>query len=358
MSGRVLMAMSGGVDSSTAAYLLHEAGYEVIGVFMRTGIRLADASGGAARCCSAADAEDARQVASMMGIRFYVLNFEREFERLIEHFCQEYIRGRTPNPCIRCNQWLKFGKLLRLARAMDADFVATGHYARVEKSGGRFLLKRGVDGEKDQSYVLFSLSQEQLAHALFPLGEHHKSEVRELARKADLPVRDKPESQEICFIPDDDYGRVVRERFPESVRPGPIKDLAGKVLGKHPGIQFFTIGQRRGLGIALGEPRYIVEIDAADNSITVGRKTDTLGKGLIATDLNWIAFPGLPEPREVQAKIRYAHPAAPALLEPMKGNRVRVTFHTPQASITPGQAVVFYDHDLVLGGGWIETSKR
>lgn len=352
--GRALLAMSGGVDSSTAAYLLRERGYQVIGVFMRTGVRADEAAGGPPRCCSAADAEDARRVAKHLGIRFYILNFESEFSEIMDYFCQEYTRGRTPNPCIRCNQWLKFGKLLKLAKGMGADHVATGHYARVEEQGRRFLLKRGIDKQKDQSYVLSSLTQEQLAHTLFPLGNYTKTEVRKLARKAKLPVHQKPESQEICFIPDNDYGRLVRERFPELVKPGPIRDTFGNYLGEHRGIQFFTIGQRRGLGIAVGEPRYVLSISPADNSITVGKKQDLLKSELIASNLNWIAFPKLEQALKARAKIRYTHPAAACTVEPMGEDKVRVTFDIPQGSITPGQAVVFYDHDLVLGSGWIE----
>ncbi|MBM4044503.1 MAG: tRNA 2-thiouridine(34) synthase MnmA, partial [Planctomycetes bacterium] len=321
MGTRIVVAMSGGVDSSVAAHLLREQGYEVIGLFMRMGVsaEAPDAPTGRT-CCSAADAFDARRVAASLGIPFYVLNFEQQFRAIMDYFCAEYGRGRTPNPCIRCNEWLKFGRLLEFAKSLDAPFVATGHYARVERVavgaihesplptgdaprlgrvGERFVLKKGLDPSKDQSYVLFPLKQPQLASALFPVGSLTKKQVREIARKLDLRVKDKPDSQEICFVPDDNYRRLILERSGQPLRPGLIKDTTGKVLGQHPGIQFFTIGQRRGLGIATGKRRYVVRIDPVENVVIVGSYADALKREFIASDLNWIAIDRLDKPLSV-----------------------------------------------------------
>lgn len=351
---KVVVAMSGGVDSSVAAGLLKQGGYEVIGLFMRMGTPFGSSAEPRQRsCCSLEDAHDARRVAEALDMPFYVLNFQRDFEEIIDDFCREYARGRTPNPCILCNQRLKFGRLLRFARGLRAGHLATGHYARLGKANGRYILRKGLDPRKDQSYVLFSINQEQLSYALFPLGEMTKAEVREKARQMGLKTRDKPESQEICFVPEEGYGRFLLERTGGQVKPGLIKDTRGRVLGRHPGIEFFTIGQRRGLGLALGVPYYVVDIDPEGAVVVVGRDEELLEKEFVVTGLNWIAIEALDSERQAEVKIRYTHPASPAIIYP-EGDGVRVVFRQPQKAITSGQAAVFYDGDVVLGGGWID----
>lgn len=354
--GRVVVAMSGGLDSSTAAYLLRREGYEVIGLFMRTGVPAADEPG-RRRGCGPADAEDARRVARQLDIPLYVLNCKTDFDRLIEDFCREYARGRTPNPCIRCNTEIKFGKLLRYAHALGARQVATGHYARVERRGGRWVLRRGVDRRKDQSYFLFALSQEQLSRALFPLGGMTKEEVREVARRAGLPVEEKPESQDICFVPESSYRSLLRERLGPS-KPGPLVDLKGRVLGEHPGCEGFTVGQRRGLGIAMGEPYYVVAIHPETNTVVVGPEEALYARLCYVRRLVWGAIAGLRLPRRAQVQVRYQHRAAEALICPSGRDEVGVRFDEPQRAITPGQAAVFYEGDVVLGGGWLERVLR
>lgn len=355
--GPVVVAMSGGVDSSTAAYLLRRQGHQVVGLFMRTGVEVAEESG-RRRCCSLADAEDARRVAHQLDIPFYVLNCKADFDRLIEGFCAEYARGRTPNPCIHCNTEIKFGKLLRYAHALGARHVATGHYARVEQQrGGRWGLRRGVDRRKDQSYFLFALSQEQLSRALFPLGGMTKEEVREVARRAGLPVQEKPESQDICFVPGASYRSLLRERLGPP-RPGRLVDLSGRLLGEHPGCEGFTIGQRRGLGIAVGEPYYVVAIDPETNTVVVGPQEALYARTCYVRRLLWGALAGLRLPRPAQVQIRYQHRAAPALICPSGRDEVGIRFEEPQRAITPGQAAVFYQDDLVLAGGWLDRVMR
>jgi tRNA-specific 2-thiouridylase len=356
--------MSGGVDSSVAACLLREQGYEVTGLFMRTGTaappEAACPEGGGAPapdrhrgCCSALDASDARAVAGRLGIPFFALNFKEQFDRIIEYFAEEYERGRTPNPCVMCNEHLKFGRLADYGRAVGADFVATGHYARVVQAADGFRLTRAVDAVKDQSYVLFGIGREQLARTLFPVGTMTKAEVRDHARRFGLPLSNKPDSQDICFVPDRDYARVVREKRPQAFRPGDIVDADGRPLGRHEGIPNFTIGQRRGLGVAMGTPAYVTRIDAATGTVTIGPRADLDSDRLDASAVRWLVDPPA-GPRRVEVKIRYAHKAAPATLEPLSPDRVRVRFDTPQMAITPGQAAVFYDGDVVLGGGWID----
>jgi len=355
----VVVAMSGGIDSSVAAYLLKQQGYKVSGLFMSLGQCLNKLAPKRKACCSVFDAADARSVAEQIGIEFSILDFKSEFERLIEYFCSEYEAGRTPNPCIRCNQYLKFGRLLEVAEKQGADFIATGHYAQIEprKHSGCYLLKKGVDKTKDQSYVLFSLTQQQLGKIIFPLGTYTKKQVRKIAAEIDLPVKDKAESQEICFVPDNDCPGFLRQQLGKRIEPGPIRNLEGKIIGRHPGYQLFTIGQRHGLQIALGKPAYVVEIIPQSNTIVVGTKQDVYSKSLIADEVNWVSMKGLKagEALEVEAKIRYLHPVATARII-NEGTNIRVDFAEPQPAITPGQAVVFYQEDLVIGGGWIKQT--
>ncbi|MDQ1273153.1 MAG: tRNA-uridine 2-sulfurtransferase [Planctomycetota bacterium] len=357
MKTKVVVAMSGGVDSSVAAHLLVEQGYEVIGLFMRLGIDKLDSTTRTKICCSLEDANDARTVADQLGIQFHILNFKDAFNSIIDTFCNEYLNGRTPNPCILCNQELKFGRLLDFARMLNADFIATGHYARVEKPKERYLLKKGTDSRKDQSYVLFSLNQDQLSRTLFPLGTTNKESVREVAQNLNLKTKDKPESQDICFVLDNNYHSLLHERFGNLITPGILKDTQGNILGRHPGIPFFTIGQRKGLGVALGTPRYVVDISPQENTVVIGTDNELMEDELVASTLNWISLDTLHSPIAVQAKIRYNHIPVPATVYPCGIDKVRVVFHEPQRAITPGQAVVFYDNDTVVGGGWIERKS-
>lgn len=358
MKTKVVIAMSGGVDSSVAAHLLVEQGYEVVGLFMRLGIDKFDTITRTKVCCSLEDANDARTVANQLGIQFHVLNFRDAFDRIIDTFCTEYLNGRTPNPCILCNQDLKFGRLLDFAKMLNADYIATGHYAKVEKFHNRFLLKKGADARKDQSYVLFSLKQEQISRTIFPLGTTTKETVREIAGNLNLKTKDKPESQDVCFVLDNNYHTLLYERFGDRITPGLLKDTQGNVLGRHPGAPFFTIGQRKGLGVALGTPRYVVDINPQENTVIIGTDNELLEDELVASAINWISIDKLDAPMNVQAKIRYHHVAADATVYPYQTDAVRVVFKEPQRAITPGQAVVFYDNDTVVGGGWIERKNR
>ncbi len=357
MKQRVVVAMSGGVDSSTAAWFLKEKGYEVIGATMCIGM-LDKTQGGPARCCGLADIEDARRVALQLEIPFYVFQLREEFEKeVIQYFCEEYVNGKTPNPCILCNEKVKFGSFLNKALELEADFIATGHYARLDfdERIGRYLLKKGVDRRKDQSYVLFSLTQDQFRHTLFPLGELRKEEVRERALQLGLRVHDKPESQEVCFIPDTSYHSFLSERLKESIEPGPILDKDGNVLGKHKGIPFYTIGQRRGLRLAKGKPLYVIGIDREKNAIIVGGEEEVYSDTFIVNSANWI----VPQKMMVsshptQVKIRYKHAGSEASIFSKGEGELEVKFKSPQKAITPGQAAVFYDGETVLGGGWIK----
>ncbi len=366
MKPKVVVAMSGGVDSSVAACLLCEQGYDVVGLFMRVGVEWGADSSRAAQdsflpsgrlprrqgCCSAADAADARRVAGKLGVPFYVLDFKDDFDRIIDYFADEYQRGRTPNPCVICNEKLKFGRLVEYADAIGAAFVATGHHARVERRAGRHVLRRGRDAHKDQSYVLAGIDRLLLARALLPVGWMTKTQVRAYAKRASLNIYDKPDSVEICFVPDCDYARVVRERRPGAFRPGLVCDRHGRTLGEHEGIANFTIGQRRGLGIAAGAPIYVTALNAATNTVVVGDRDELLKRALIADQVNWLVDrPN--SPIRAAAKIRYTHAPASATVEPLPGERVCVRFDAPQSAITPGQAVVLYGGDVVLGGGRI-----
>jgi len=386
---RVLVAMSGGVDSSVAAALLVRAGYEVVGCFMRLGspgealeglrpweedAEACEAGDGVRighkGCCSVGDAADARLVAAELGIPFYVCNFKKDFGRIIDYFVDAYARGETPNPCVRCNDWLKFGKLHEYARQIGAGFVASGHYARIEHdrpAGPRLL--RGVDHEKDQSYVLFGAPRERLREMLLPIGVYEKSRVREMAREFGLPVFDKPDSQEICFVPDDDYAGLVERRRPGLAHRGDILDEAGERVGEHAGQHRFTIGQRRGVGVALGRPVYVVERDAASNTITVGPEERLLCASCEAGEANWLIDPPA-APMRALASWRAHGTLAPALVETLplerdttpsgRAGAFRVRFDEPQRAVAPGQAIVLYDidePDVVLGGGWIRSKR-
>jgi len=357
---KVVVAMSGGVDSSVTAALLKEGGYEVIGATMqiRPSNELADEAERFGGCCGLGAVADAKRVAYKLGIPHYVMNFRDLFaQKVIANFCREYSLGRTPNPCIRCNEYIKFDALLTRAKELEADFVATGHYARIERDevSGRYLLKKGVDRRKDQSYVLYVMTQNQLRHALMPLGGFTKERVRQVAGELGLPVADKAESQEICFIPDGDYTRFLKEYMPQAAKPGPVLDREGNTLGEHRGILFYTIGQRKGLGISAREPLYVVAIDRERNAIIVGTKREVYGDELIAANLNWIGIESLEQPLELKAKIRYRHREADAVITPiLSEDRVHVKFKQPQMAMTRGQAIVFYHKDSVVGGGTIE----
>lgn len=408
--------MSGGVDSSVAASLLLRDGYEVVGCFMRLGspgeslegmLSYEDTAAGSVcetggaggssglesrgtrktpvpegratsirigkqGCCSINDAADARLVAAELGIPFYVCNFKKDFGRIIDYFVKEYVDGRTPNPCVRCNDWLKFGKLHEYARQIGADFVASGHYARVERVGNEHHLLRGVDHDKDQSYVLFGVQREQLSHMMLPIGGMEKPAVREIAKQRGLPVFDKPDSQEICFVPDNDYAGLVERRAPDSAKRGAIVDTAGKVVGEHQGQHQFTIGQRRGLNLALGYRIYVVGKDVATNTVVVGGEDDLKSSVVEVGEANWLVGDDeLREPRRVMAKFRYNTPAAGATVERIldsiatesvrgkstpsgRTGRFIVRFDNSQIAVATGQAMVLYENDRVLGGGWIQ----
>jgi tRNA-specific 2-thiouridylase len=357
---KVVVGMSGGVDSSVAALLLKERGYEVVGIHLNIGISHIAYRRSYDKQRATSD-ELIRGMASKLNIPFCSLDLEREFkEEVINYFIKEYSKGHTPNPCVVCNRKIKFKALLKKAKELKADYIATGHYAKVvyNEKRKRYLLKKGRDRKKDQSYVLCALNQKQLKHTLFPLANFTKEEVRRKARE--LGIHDKPSSQEICFVPDADYRRFLetrsntnKEHESTQIREGLIVDREGKVLGKHKGIAFYTIGQRRWLGLALGKPLYVIAIDSDKDVIVVGNEQEILRDELIARDVNWIAIDGLKRSRRVKVKIRYQHREAEAAVTPLSKNKVKVKFEKPQRAITPGQAVVFYDKDIVLGGGWI-----
>lgn len=386
--------MSGGVDSSVAAALLKQAGHEVVGCFMRLGspgetldeLKPYDEAQEACEietsskpvkighqgCCSINDAADARLVASELDVPFYVCNFKKDFGRIIDYFVDEYANGRTPNPCVRCNDWLKFGKLHEYAKQIGADYVASGHYARTALGEDNTPhLRRGLDHSKDQSYVLFGAPREQLAHMLFPIGELEKPRVRDLAKEFGLPVFDKPDSQEICFVPDNDYAGLVETRLPQLSREGTIRDENGKEVGRHQGQHHFTIGQRRGLSLSLGHPIYVLSKDAKTNTVTVGPKARLATASCIAGEANWLTPPPT-DGASIRCWAKYRYNTRPALasvraLESISSDtpsgrhgRFEIVFDSPQEAVAPGQAMVLYsesDPDLVLGGGWIESTR-
>lgn len=356
MARRVLVAMSGGVDSSVVAHLLAAAGDEVLGVTMRLGNHdTVEPDADKPTCCGLDGIRDARRVASQLDIPYYAVNYEQLFaEKVVDYFADEYLQGRTPNPCVMCNQELKFGKLLELADDVGADCVATGHYARIGREGGAVTLSRAVDDTKDQTYVLFSMTQAQLAHTVFPLGGMTKGEVRDLARDLGLITAEKPESQEICFIPDDNYRRFLRERAPGVVQPGVIADKAGREVGRHSGAANYTVGQRRGLGISGDAPVYVTAIHAKDNVVVVGSSRELLRSECDVARVNWISGEAPTSPVQATVKIRYRDPGAVAKVFPTGDATARVEFVEPRRAITPGQAAVFYDRGRVLGGGWID----
>jgi tRNA-specific 2-thiouridylase len=367
MAGRVVLAMSGGVDSSAAAVMLREQGYEIIGLFMRSGateeacatgssnlLPIVQANSNKQGCCSASDAADARRVADRMDIPFHALNFQDAFGRIKDYFVDEYLSGRTPNPCVQCNNWLKFGKLWDFARQVGADHIATGHYAQTEVLPGESqpALIKGLDLTKDQSYVLFGLPRELLKNVLFPVGGNTKVEIRELAKQAGLRVHDKPDSQEICFVPDNDYAAFIRRYRGEYDTTGELVDTAGNVVGHHDGFEHFTIGQRKGLGVTFGSPRFVIKVEPDTKRVVIGHKEDLARHTLEANRLNWL-IDDVPTRITCEAKIRYLHHPEKCHVEILGEDRMQVEFEDPQYGVAPGQAVVLYSGTRVLGGGWI-----
>jgi len=356
---RVVVAMSGGVDSSVAAALLVEQGYQVIGVMMRLWAEppAPGGAGGENRCCTPQAVEDARRVAAQLGIPFYLVNYAAEFKAcVVDYFVAEYSRGRTPNPCLACNRHIRFGRLLRHALALEADYLATGHYAQVDRADGRYRLRRGADRQKDQSYVLYMLGQEELRHLLFPVGSLTKEQVRGMARQRGLPVAAKEESMELCFVADDDYRRFLHEHAPQGVQPGPILDTAGREIGQHQGLPFYTVGQRKGLGIAAAEALYVLHLDVQRNALIVGPARELGRRTLLAENVSYVNGEPPAGPLRVQAKIRSQAALADATWSPLDGGQARVEFDLPLRDITPGQAVVAYQGDVVLGGGIIRLT--
>ena len=359
---KILVAMSGGVDSSVTAAMMVEAGYDVTGITMRLGSPdTIEVEPERPNCCSLEGIEDARRVATQLGIPFYGVNYEDIFrEQIIDYFVEEYLVGRTPSPCMVCNRELKFGKLLDLAKSLECEAIATGHYARVEQhpETGRYLLRKALDLTKDQSYFLAALTQEQLKCAMMPLGEYSKAEVRDLARKYQLKTAEKIESQELCFVADTNYRRFIQDRIPEKIESGDIVDKEGNFLGKHQGVPFYTVGQRRGLGIAVGKPLYVTQLNAKDNTIVVGETDDLLEDTMHVERLNLISIDNLEEPIRAHVKIRSRDDGCAATVTPISDTEAVVKFDEPRRAITPGQATVFYDGEYVLGGGWIVDARE
>jgi len=354
---KVMLGMSGGVDSSVAAAVLLEQGYDVIGVTLKIweddNCNVPEIEGG---CCSLSAVEDARSVANKLGIPYYVMNFKDIFQnKVINYFTEEYLQGRTPNPCIACNRYIKFEEMLNKAVSMGIDYVATGHYAIIEydKTQNRYLLKKSITDTKDQTYALYNLTQQQLSKVLMPIGNYTKDKVREIAKDLGLPVFNKPDSQEICFVKDNDYAGFIEKNTTSKIPTGNFIDKNGNFLGKHKGIVHYTIGQRKGLGIALGRPMFVVDIDAKTNNVILGDEDEVFSNGLIANDLNFISIDKLNEPLLVKAKVRYSSKGSDATIYPLDEDRVKVVFKEKERAITKGQSVVFYNDDVVVGGGRI-----
>ncbi len=361
MAKKAMIAMSGGVDSSVSAKLMCDKGYECIGVTMRLYDNDMIGKKCSKTCCSEDDVADARSVAYSLGMQYYVFNFSDDFDRqVISRFVSAYENGFTPNPCIDCNRYMKFEKLFNRAQTLGYDYIVTGHYARIEKdeNTGRYLLKKAVDDTKDQSYVLYSLTQQQLAHTVFPLGSYRKTEIRKIAEENGFINAKKHDSQDICFVPDGDYAEFIKRYTGKDYPPGDYKDSSGRVLGKHKGIINYTVGQRRGLGIALGHHVFVLKKDIASNSVTLGEENELYFKKVIVKDLNFISVEKLEKSMRVKVKLRYRHTEQPAVIESMQDGQVLVTFDEPQRAPTAGQAAVFYDGDTVVGGGVIVKGEN
>lgn len=352
----VVVGLSGGVDSSVAAYLLKEQGYDVIGVTMQIWQEedscTVEENGG---CCGLSAVEDARRVAQKLDIPYYVMNFRKEFQKqVIDYFTREYLEGRTPNPCIACNRYVKWESLLKRSLEIGADYIATGHYARVEQlPNGRYAIRNSVTAKKDQTYALYNLTQEQLARTLMPVGAYTKDEIRKIAEEAGLLVAHKKDSQEICFVPDNDYARFIKNSTGKTIPKGNFVLADGKVIGEHQGIIHYTIGQRKGLNLSMGHPVFVTKIRPDSNEVVIGENEDLFVNTLICDRVNFMAMEGLDGEVRLKAKIRYNHPGAECVISPAEDGKVRVTFDQPQRAITPGQAVVFYQGEYVAGGGII-----
>lgn len=361
MQKKALIAMSGGVDSSVAAYLMIQKGYDCAGATMKLYDNPQCSQPGQRACCTPSDTEDARNVAARLGMLYYVFPMQEEFRKsVIDKFTSTYLNGGTPNPCIDCNRFLKFDALVKKAEELGMDYIVSGHYARIQKNPdtGRYLLKKGLDSTKDQSYVLYSMTQEQLAHTLFPLGEYTKAEIRQIAQKQGFINADKPDSQDICFVPDGDYASFIEEYTGNSSVPGDFVSTDGQVLGKHKGHIHYTIGQRRGLGISAPQSLYVCGKSLQTNQVILGKKEDLMSSSCLVNDINLIPWDHLDGPVQCKVKTRYRQPEQPATIEQIGEDLLKVTFHEPQRAVTPGQAAVFYDGDTVLGGGTIVTKAQ
>jgi len=354
MNKKALIAMSGGVDSSIAAYMIKKQGYDAVGITLRLFDNEDIGECREKSCCSLDDTDDARAVANKLNIPYYVLNFKSDFhENVISRFINAYENGCTPNPCIDCNRYIKFKKLMDRAKEIECDYVVTGHYARIENENGRFLLKKAADTSKDQTYVLYSLTQKQLSHILFPLGNLTKNRVREIASECGFVNAEKKDSQDICFVPDGDYTKFIETYTKKKFKKGNFLDTNGNILGQHNGIIRYTIGQRKGLGLSFGKPMYVCDINSEKNAVVLGNNDELFSKSLIADDINLIACDKLEKPIHITAKVRYSQKEQPAMVEQIDDTHIRIDFDTPQRAITRGQAVVLYDGDTVVGGGRI-----